>query len=672
MKKPTLDLMSLKRIASYYSKFESSTITFMIQRIEERFNIIFASDDCQREFGHFHENNSLAERYLPSNIWLILRPMLLQPHDEMELNIDNNRKISILVGREVEETYYLCSIHKQHHDSLFSNLLEQNIDSIITIDQKGIILDSNQAAKAKFGYKDSYISGKSLYEFVSIFSKDKIQKLIEDTVEYKKPLELADCGIKTIEGKTVVIFAKSIPIVEYQKVIKILLIFRDITPYSDKNMSVTYLSYHDQLTGAWNNKALNEHFPEVIQDAKRKKQKVAVLSIELERFKKVNENYGAAVGDILLNEAANRISYFINDSSYLYKLNGENFIFVVQNTTKELIQTVAMKIIHILKEPLNIGDFEFSISASIGISCYPNDGDHVEELLRKSNQALFYLKERGRSGYRFYQSEMEDQFRNTALMEAHLRRAIEKDELMVYYQPQIDLETEKITSFEALLRWQNPKFGFVSPDKFIPIAEESGLIIEIGDWVLEQACQQLREWEKENITNVRIAVNISPKQFREDKLASKILQYLKKYDVSPECLELEITESSMTDAEDTMIILKQLKSMGLIISIDDFGTGYSSLSYIKRYPIDIIKIDQSFIRDMDTDEKDRAIAKTIIHLAHSLGLDVIAEGVEKKEHVGFLKDNQCKKAQGFLFSKPLPLRELMKKIPFMDKDSYLV
>ena len=225
------------------------------------------------------------------------------------------------------------------------------------------------------------------------------------------------------------------------------------------------------------------------------------------------------------------------------------------------------------------------------------------------------------------------------------------------------METGKITSCEALLRWKNPKFGFVSPGQFIPIAEDSGLIIEIGDWVIEQACKQLKEWKLCGISNIRIAVNISPKQFREAKLSSKIFQYLSEYDVNPKMLELEITESSMTDAEDTMIILKQLKSMGLIISIDDFGTGYSSLSYIKRYPIDIIKIDQSFIRDMDNDEKDRAIAKTIIHLAHSLGLDVIAEGVEKEEHVGFLKDQQCKKAQGFLFSKPVPIDQLMKNIP---------
>lgn len=664
MKKTTLDPMSLKKIAHYYSEFEPSLNNFLIHQVGDVFSVIFTSDDCQREFGYIHEDNPLAEKYLPYNIWSALKPLLLMPYDdEMLVHIENGQKISILMAQEEQDSYYFCTIHKQYQDASYITLMEQNLDSILTINLDGTILLSNQAAKAKFGYKDSNIVGKRINEIVSIFSKDSIQHLIQETVQFKKPVELPDCGIKTIEGKNIVIFVKSIPIIENKTISKILLLLRDTSPYNDKNMSVSYLSYHDQLTGVWNNKALTEHFPEVIQVAKKKNQKVAVLSIDLDRFKKVNETYGSSIGDLILNEAVSRISYLLNDSRHLYRINGDNFLFVMQNATKEKVKSIAAQIIKTFKEPFILGDLELSISASIGIASFPNDGANSEELLRKANQALFYVKERGRSGYRCYQNQMNDQFRNTALMEAHLRRAIEKDELMVYYQPQIDLETEKVTSFEALLRWQNPKFGFVLPGTFIPIAEDSGLIIEIGNWVLEQACKQLKEWNSKGVKNVRIAVNISPKQFREDKLAYKIYQYLEQYDINPEMLELEITESSMTDAEDTMTILKQLKSMGLMISIDDFGTGYSSLSYIKRYPIDIIKIDQSFIRDMDTDEKDRAIAKTIIHLAHSLGLDVIAEGVEKVEHVGFLKDQQCKKAQGFLFSKPLPLSELMKTFP---------
>ncbi|MGX9133475.1 EAL domain-containing protein [Rummeliibacillus sp. JY-2-4R] len=664
MKKTTLDLMPLRGIEKYYSGFEQNSLFFLIHRLGDQFNIIFTNDYCQKKFGHLHKDVQLAEHYLPTTIWSVLKPMLLNPiSDVMMESIDSNKQISVNVGKDEFDSYYFCKIVNHLHDSEFITLFEENLDPILIIDYNSTILNSNQAAKAKFGYMDESTIGKSIYEFTTFFSKDNLRKLVEETLFLKCPAELSDCGMRTIEGKTIVTYIKSVPIIAEQSDGNVLLILRDIIPESEKLINYSYLSYLDQLTGLGNNKALNEHFLEVIQAAKEKKQLVAVLSIDLDRFKKVNETYGSTIGDNIIREASNRLSQITNENTHLYRINGDHFIFIVQDETIKGIQSIAMTAIEKIKKTFIVAELELSITASIGISIYPSEGKKLEELIRKSNQALSYVKERGRSGYRFYQNNMEDQFRNTALIEGHLCNAINKNELMVYYQPQIDLETEKITSFEALLRWQNPKFGFVPPSTFIPIAEDSGLIIEIGDWVLEQACKQLYEWKKQGISNIRVAVNISPKQFREDKFSSKIFRYLKEYDIKPELLELEITESSMTDAEDTMTILKQLKSMGLIISIDDFGTGYSSLSYIKRYPIDIIKIDQSFIRDMDTDEKDRAIAKTIIHLAHSLGLDVIAEGVEKDEHVGFLKDHHCKKAQGFLFSKPLPICELMEKIP---------
>ena len=663
MKGTTLDLTTLHNMANYYSELDTNAFSFVIHRMADTYSVVFVNDRCKKQFGNLQKEHQIAKDYLPKDIWLPLKTLLENTQSNIVTKqLGENYKITLLVVHEEKNSYYFCALNNTKQASP-SVLFEHNLDPIITIEANGTIIDANHIANGKFGYKSSNINGKSFYEFISVFSKETVQKFIKNTVKLQKPIELAECGFKTIDGKTLNIFAKSIPIIEQQQVSKILLILRDITPYSLENSCVTYLTYHDQLTGVWNKKALTKHFQDFVETAKQRKNKVAIMSIDLERFKKINETYGSAIGDAILCEVVNRISRLTSESRYLYRLNGDNFIFVIQNATKEEIKSYAIQIINILKEQFIVEDLELSISASIGIATFPNDGGNVDELIRKSNQAQLYVKEKLRSGFDFYHSDMEEQFRNTALMEAHLRRAIEKQELEVYYQPQIELETGKITSCEALLRWKNPKFGFVSPGQFIPIAEDSGLIIEIGDWVIEQACKQLKEWKLCGISNIRIAVNISPKQFREAKLSSKIFQYLSEYDVNPKMLELEITESSMTDAEDTMIILKQLKSMGLIISIDDFGTGYSSLSYIKRYPIDIIKIDQSFIRDMDNDEKDRAIAKTIIHLAHSLGLDVIAEGVEKEEHVGFLKDRQCKKAQGFLFSKPVPIDQLMKNIP---------
>ncbi len=265
------------------------------------------------------------------------------------------------------------------------------------------------------------------------------------------------------------------------------------------------------------------------------------------------------------------------------------------------------------------------------------------------------------STIRFYRSEMSQAFPNEVLMEAHLKRAIEFDELSIHLQPQIDLHTNSIDSFEALIRWNNRKFGYVPPSQFIPLAESSGLIIQIGDWVLEQACKNLQEWKAKGYRPVRIAVNISPKQFKEENFALKIEQLLKKYNIEPKYLELEITESSMVNINETHSILTKLKQLGVFVSVDDFGTGYSSLSYLKKYPIDIIKIDQSFIRDINKDEKNEAIIKAIITLSHNLGMDVIAEGVEEEFQEQFLKQHNCRKGQGYLYNKPLPVDQIIKE-----------
>ncbi|AMW98260.1 EAL domain-containing protein [Rummeliibacillus stabekisii] len=662
MKKTTLDQKSLQYIVNQYSSIEQSGLSVLIRKSNEQYSIMYANDMAQNDFGVLHfPKTELAHRYLPSVIWQHLKTMILTVCANETATFENLEHLLTVTEETVfEDQFYYCTIHKHPQDPAFLELLEQNFDPILVVDKEGNILHSNAVANGKFGFVGANLQ---IDKYVSLFAREEIQKLIDETISSQKSIELADIGLKTIEGKSVIVFIRSIPMLTEQKVSKILLILRDITPSPECESDTSYFTYHDQLTGSWNRKALSVHFKEIIKDSMRTNQKSAILSIDLDRFKRVNKTYGTAAGDMIINAAIERVSQITKSIGSIYRLNGDNFVAVLQNVQKEQVQQVAADIIYSMKKPFLIEDSELATTASIGITYFPDDGASIDELLQKANQALLYAKEKGRSSYRFYQSKMKNQLENTALMEAHLRRAIEKNELMVYYQPQIDLETETITSFEALLRWQNPKFGFVSPGVFIPLAEESELIIDIGNWVLEEACKQLYEWKVQGISNIRIAVNISPKQFREDQLASKILYFLEKYEIEPSLLELEITESSMTDAEDTMKILKQLKSMGLIISVDDFGTGYSSLSYIKRYPIDIIKIDQSFIRDMDTDEKDKAIAQTIIHLAHNLGLDVIAEGVEKEEHVGFLKKQQCKKAQGFLFSKPLPIYELMKEIP---------
>ncbi|MGE7836188.1 putative bifunctional diguanylate cyclase/phosphodiesterase [Viridibacillus arvi] len=417
--------------------------------------------------------------------------------------------------------------------------------------------------------------------------------------------------------------------------------------------------YHDQLTGIWNKRALQEHFKEEERIAKCRGHQMAILLLDLDRFKKINDSIGFNKGDELLKKVVQRLSTLSDANRQIYRQNGDDFIFLLQQSDVKKTEYFADKVLALFKKPFCIDELELNISGSIGGVMYPADGAELDELLKKAGQALRYVKERVPSTFRFYHSKMLDTSNNGAVMESHLRRAIEKNELSIHYQPQVDLDTGKINSFEALLRWNNPKFGSVPPSVFIPIAEDSGLILEIGDWVLNQVCIQLKEWQINGFIDVRIAVNISSKQFKQEAFANAIKKYIYKYELNPQSLELEITESSMTNIHETLAILQELKKMGVIISIDDFGTGYSSLSYLKRYPIDIIKIDQSFIKEIEQDEKDEAIAKTIIHLAHSLGMKVIAEGVEKKDHVEILKKVNCEKAQGYYFSRPVPIESII-------------
>ncbi|MFF2752302.1 EAL domain-containing protein [Psychrobacillus sp. NPDC058041] len=536
----------------------------------------------------------------------------------------------------------------------YYSLVDNNTDPVLLIDEKGIIHYSNPIALKILGYSLERLLEHSIEHLIEENSVRSFKIMMKQSLSGYAS-EMQNCLIQHEKGHYLHLYLKAIPVQHQDNVKEFHLVLRDTTVNSEEKDQLYFLAYHDHLTGLWNRRALKEHLREKLIQEDGLTNEIAILRIDLDRFKLINESLGYNYGDELLKKIADRLIPYIDKSNNLYRQSGDEFVYILKGKSREETSLFAESILKELSKPIYLDHQEYFVTASIGISMFPSDGKKMDELLIKADQALYIAKDRGRAHYRFYQEQMNLSFPNEVLMESHLRRAIEKEELSIHFQPQVNLVTGETNSFEALLRWNNRKFGYVTPMQFIPLAEESGIIMQIGDWVLDEVCKQLKCWQKKGYRPVRIAVNISPKQFKQENFALKIREKLNKYQLSPNSLEVEITESAMTDMQDTFTMLKELKDIGVIISIDDFGTGYSSLSYLKKYPIDIIKIDQSFIKDIEIDEKNAAIATTIIQLAHSLGMEVIAEGVEKDRQVEILKEANCQKAQGYYFSRPVPI-----------------
>ncbi|WP_432359691.1 putative bifunctional diguanylate cyclase/phosphodiesterase [Sporosarcina sp. UB5] len=565
--------------------------------------------------------------------------------------MDNNRlQEELMMERKVRLEY----------EQKYMSIIEHNLDPIITVNRNGRISYANNAVRKAFGYRLNDLSGKAVIDLVDAEKMNDFNVLLSRSFSGES-IEVEGIMLFHKRGQYVSTYVKTIPVSGQGDIEEIILLLRDTTFHLKNNERLLFLSYHDQLTGLWNRRALKEHFDVDAEYARRSDEKLSMIQLDLDRFTTINDSIGRNGADEILKMVADRMKIVCPKEGKLYRNGGDEYIILLQNHSIERTEMLAQKILTDFTKPFYYNHQEYFLSSSIGISVFPDDGTSLEELLQKAEQAVRFVKERGRSHYRFFRDEMNSTFTDTALMEAHLRRAIEFNELELYYQPQVNLKTGEIDSFEALLRWNNRKFGFVSPSEFIPMAEESSLINSIGDWVLEIVCKQLKEWQDKQFRPVRIAVNISSKQFQDGAFAEKAKRIIEKYGIRPSSFEVEITESALMNMKDTLLTLQKLKDIGVTISVDDFGTGYSSLSYLKKYPIDIIKIDRSFIKDIELDEKNEAIAKTIINLAHNLGMEVIAEGVEKDLQAKILREADCHKAQGFLFSKAIPASEIVEK-----------
>ncbi len=437
-------------------------------------------------------------------------------------------------------------------------------------------------------------------------------------------------------------------------------VFSDISAMKESESRLDHLAHHDPLTSLPNRLLLNARMEHALARAHRGNTLLAVLFLDLDHFKNINDTLGHPIGDLLLQEVAQRLSQCVREEDTVARLGGDEFTILLEELEDSRVaSSVAQKILAALAERFMLQGHEVFVTCSVGISIFPGDGGDITALFKNADSALYRAKEQGRNNYQYYTEELTIRAMERLAMENDLRHALQRNELVLHYQPQVDLYNGRIIGMEALLRWRHPEIGLISPNAFIPLAEETGLIIPIGEWVLRTACARLKAWIDEGFPRIRMGVNLSSRQFNQNNLDEVVAAILHDTGLPPDCLELELTERMiMQDAETTITILHKLRALGVQFSIDDFGTGYSSLSYLKRFPIDRIKIDQSFVREIISSAEDAAVSQAIISLAHSLNLKTVAEGVETSEQQEFLRTLQCDEIQGFHFSRPVPEQEI--------------
>ncbi len=428
----------------------------------------------------------------------------------------------------------------------------------------------------------------------------------------------------------------------------------------DNETRLKHLAHHDTLTNLPNRMMFKDRLQQAMAKAKRSGQEVAIVFLDLDRFKKINDSLGHEIGDRLLQQVASRLKTCVRESDTVARLGGDEFVLILEDV-KETghVVGVAQKILSALTQPFSINGYQLYVTTSIGISLFPTDGEEASALMKCADIAMYRVKEQGRNNYQFYKPDMNARARELLLMESALRKAQEKDQLDVFYQPQLELSTGKLVGMESLLRWIHPEQGIICPQDFLPLAEDTGLIEPYGKWAILEACKQNRLWQDKGFAPISVSINISPRLFHKKNFVDTIRDILHQSALSPEYLELEVTECMvMHDVDRVLATMKELDRMGVKLTIDDFGTGYSCLSLLKRFPVSRLKIAQSFIKDVTTNPNDAAIADSIISLARSMNLEVIAEGVETPGQLRFLQERKCRMAQGFLFCHPLPPEEL--------------
>ena len=533
-------------------------------------------------------------------------------------------------------------------------------DAVISTDIAGNVTYLNQVAEEMTGWSGAEAQGRPFVEVFQIFDSTDPGRAVNPMIAAMRQNRTvgltAGCILKRRDGRETHIEDSAAPIHDRQgRTIGAVMVFHDVTQAHAMTQRMSYLAHHDYLTDLPNRLLLNDRLAQAISAARRQQRQLAVLFVDVDRFKHINDTLGHAIGDHLLRSVAGRLVAGIRASDTVSRQGGDEFVILLSGITCAADAALsAKKLLRSLSLPHRVGEHDLQITITIGISVYPDDGADAETLVKNADVAMLSAKDSGRNNFQFFKADMNAHALERQTLESGLRYALQRRQFLLYYQPKIDLETERITGAEALIRWQPPSGGILFPDKFIPVAEQSGYIVPIGRWVLREACLQAKSWLAADLAPLPIAINISAVELRSPGFVQGVRAILQESGLDPQHLEFELTETALTqDHNSASDVLGALKQIGVQLTLDDFGTGYSSLSYLKRLPIDALKIDKSFVSGLCTNASDANIVSAVISMGKSFGLNVIAEGVETREQFIRLQAQQCAEGQGNYFNAPL-------------------
>ncbi|PGM58186.1 diguanylate cyclase [Bacillus cereus] len=602
--------------------------------------------------------------------FVLIRHMLVRRQNkvlllaQMQFNSELEKQIELRTEDLVEQKNELY-----HNQQMFKSLYEHHPDPIFTLDLYGNFLNVNNAGTTLLGYQTNELLNQPYY---SLMYEEDLKEIITAFHHVKKGKSIS-LEIRAYHKNRDIYYLNvtAVPIFLKEHISGVYLMIKDITETKQQQEQINFLAYHDTLTELANRRSFHQQLEKVIIRAKTSKRPFAVMFLDLDRFKVINDTLGHRIGDLLLIAVAKRLEQISTPNMKLARLAGDEFTILIEDYKKDKdVQKIADMIVVSMNEPFKIENQHLQISSSIGIAIYPEAGEDPLSILQHADMAMYEAKNKGKNGSSLYTKELYKKMERKARIEKDLPLALVNKEFFLVYQPQVDITTNKVIGAEALIRWKHPLLGEISPCEFVPIVEETPQVIPLGHWMLRESCRQLKLWQTLGYKDLKMSVNLSAKEFQQDQLLENIAHILKDVGVDPKYVILELTERiAMIDEKETLLRLKQLKEYGIQTSIDDFGTGYSSLAYLSIFPIDTLKVPREFTQLADHRAEERAIVSTILSLANTLNLSVVAEGIETEKQLKFLQKNNCRYMQGYYFSKPLGSKQFIKflqKTPSMN------